>query len=123
MKQPSKAKKVLKITILSLFVVLVAGIFVVGGMVFYLYNTTHLDINAISQNNLGVSIYDNSGKMLSQSVNSSKRLVDVNELPQYVLDAFTSIEDKNFYTHNGIEPYRIAKAMLVNIIKRARQSC
>ncbi|MBO4936985.1 MAG: penicillin-binding protein, partial [Clostridia bacterium] len=118
MKQPSKAKKVLKITILSLFVVLVAGIFVVGGMFFYLYNTTHLDINAISQNNLGVSIYDNSGKMLSQSVNSSKRLVDVNELPQYVLDAFTSIEDKNFYTHNGIEPYRIAKAMLVNIINK-----
>ena len=118
MKQPSKAKKVLKITILSLFIVLVAGIFVVGGMFFYLYNTTHLDINAISQNNLGVSIYDNNGKMLSQSVNSSKRLVDVNELPQYVLDAFTSIEDKNFYTHNGIEPYRIAKAMLVNIINK-----
>ena len=40
-----------------------------------------------------------------------------NEIPKSTIDAFISIEDKNFYSHHGINYKRIAKAALKNLSK------
>ena len=39
--------------------------------------------------------------------------VSLKDLPQHIKDAFISLEDKNFETHIGIQPHRIAKALYV----------
>ena len=42
--------------------------------------------------------------------------INLDELPQYTIDAFLCIEDKNFYQHNGLNVPRIIRASFNNII-------
>ncbi|MCG8441901.1 MAG: PBP1A family penicillin-binding protein [Caulobacterales bacterium] len=37
------------------------------------------------------------------------------ELPPYLIDAVLSVEDKRFYSHNGIDPKGLARAALANL--------
>ena len=43
------------------------------------------------------------------------KYVKLSSLPNYIPDAFISIEDKNFYQHDGINKKRIVKAVFNNI--------
>ena len=42
-------------------------------------------------------------------------LVKIEEIPQHVIDAFISIEDKDFYKHKGVNYKRIIGALISNI--------
>ena len=118
MKKKHINKKLFKRIILSLFFINLAITLAFAGYLFYVYDTSYLDIDAVTNNNLGVSIYDGDDNLLPTSATSSKKLIDITTLPKYVLNAFVSVEDKHFYTHNGIEPYRMAKAFFVNMANR-----
>ncbi len=37
------------------------------------------------------------------------------EMPQHLLDAFVAVEDHRFYTHWGIDPWSLGRAILVNL--------
>ncbi len=41
--------------------------------------------------------------------------VDASKLPKYVTGAFTSVEDRRFYTHWGIDPWGMGRALFRNI--------
>ncbi|MFR6640125.1 MAG: transglycosylase domain-containing protein [Christensenellales bacterium] len=41
--------------------------------------------------------------------------VTLNTLPAYVPNAFIAVEDKRFYSHKGVDPYRMAGAALRNL--------
>lgn len=41
--------------------------------------------------------------------------ISLDEMSSYIINATISIEDKNFYKHNGFDYLRIMKAMLINI--------
>ncbi len=45
----------------------------------------------------------------------SEKYVDYTQIPKLLSDAFVAVEDKRFYSHNGIDYVRIAGAMLNNI--------
>lgn len=52
---------------------------------------------------LSTHILDRNGKLLYQLYQKQKRSpIKINDLPKYVAQASISIEDKNFYQHNGI---------------------
>lgn len=52
---------------------------------------------------LSTHILDRNGKLLYQLYQKQKRTpIKINDLPKYVAQASISIEDKNFYQHNGI---------------------
>lgn len=120
MKKTKKTRKVIKGIALSILAVFVLGIVAVGGTFLYFYSTTKLDTNKVTGNNLGVAIYDKYDNVLEQSANTDKKLVNISELPDYVTEAFISVEDKNFYKHNGIEPYRMVKAGMVNLLNKGK---
>lgn len=44
--------------------------------------------------------------------------VSIDEVPQHLKDAFISIEDRNFYRHNGVDLIRTARASMNYIFKR-----
>lgn len=46
--------------------------------------------------------------------------VTINQIPQVVQDAFVSTEDKRFYSHNGIDPIGIARAVFKDIISLSK---
>ena len=63
------------------------------------------------------SVYDCNGNfVMSLKGDKNREMVDIKEVPQYLKDAFVAIEDKRFYTHNGIDLKRIAGAV-INYIK------
>jgi penicillin-binding protein 1A len=44
--------------------------------------------------------------------------IHLRDLPRYVPQAFVAIEDRRFYSHYGIDPIGITRAMLANILRR-----
>jgi penicillin-binding protein 1A len=44
--------------------------------------------------------------------------VPLKELPAYVPQAFIAIEDRRFYSHYGVDPIGIARAVIANVVRR-----
>ena len=63
-------------------------------------------------------IYDNTGKILLYDVyqNAKRTLVPFEDISQYIKDAVVSIEDKNFYKHNGFQLKSFLRAVIVNAL-------
>jgi len=54
---------------------------------------------------LATKIYDRNGNLLFDIfVSQNRTAVPLNEIPKYLQQATISIEDKNFYTHQGVNP-------------------
>ncbi len=64
--------------------------------------------------NANIAYYDSQNNLVDDAV-STKQIIKIEDVPQYVLDAFISIEDKSFYNHKGINYKRIVKAMMNNM--------
>jgi penicillin-binding protein 1A len=44
--------------------------------------------------------------------------VSLKELPRHVPQAFIAIEDRRFYSHHGVDPVAIARALVANVLRR-----
>ena len=114
-------KKLAKFTIISFAVTIELVMLFVGGFFAYI-NFSNQDVKfdremLLAQNN-SIDIFDSSGNKIN--ANSGKKArVKINELPNYVVSAFVSIEDKDFYKHHGLNYKRIAKAFVNNIKSRS----
>ncbi len=58
-------------------------------------------------------LYDKENNLVSNG--NSKEWISLNEISPYLINATISIEDKNFYKHQGFDFLRIIKAMYVNL--------
>lgn len=61
------------------------------------------------------AIVDTPIEELKSSIENRCIYVHYDELPQIYIDAVISAEDRRFYTHNGIDPIAIGRAILVDI--------
>ena len=68
----------------------------------------------LSYNTTNVNVYNNKGIKIKPNIQEVKNVL-FEEIPQTVIDAFISIEDKNFYKHKGVNYKRIVKALIKNI--------
>lgn len=65
---------------------------------------------------LSTKILDRNGVLLYQIYKDENRsLIKLEQLPKYIIDATLAAEDKNFYTHIGIDPSGILRALRNNI--------
>lgn len=61
-------------------------------------------------------IYDQDGNPIENIATSEYReIVEYDKIPEYLKDAFISIEDARFYKHNGVDPRGIFRAIYDNI--------
>ncbi len=60
-------------------------------------------------------IYAGDGDLLAEYAQEKRVFVPIQKIPDIVKQAFLSSEDKNFYQHNGVDPFAIARAVIVNI--------
>jgi 1A family penicillin-binding protein len=93
--------------------VLLTGIILIWVSTFQIPSLDTIEARKISQS---TKIYDNTGKVLLFDVyqNTQRTIVPFNEISKYIKDATLSIEDKEFYTHHGIKPLSILRAVIVN---------
>lgn len=65
----------------------------------------------------GSEVYDRNGKLIYMFAFERRKLVSLNELPPYLIDALIVTEDKNFYKHFGIDILGNIRALFIDIIR------
>lgn len=60
-------------------------------------------------------LYDINGKTISSLFVENRVVVPLDEIPDSLKQAVLAVEDKRFYTHNGIDPRAIGRALVRNI--------
>lgn len=96
------------------------GFFLIIGSLLLWFSTIELpDLNNFENRVISEStkIYDRTGKVVLFDVHGSVRrtVVPLDQISDYIKWATIAIEDKNFYSHHGIEPKAILRAILTNI--------
>lgn len=98
-------KRLVKINI-CLFIIGILGII---GLYVMAYFSPILDIRNTGQ----YYIYDKNNSIIYQGSGNTK-WVALEDVSPYFIDAIISIEDKNFYNHNGFDYLRIIKTLIDN---------
>ena len=63
-------------------------------------------------------VYANDGRLLAELATERRTFVPMAAVPDIVRQAFLSAEDRNFYSHKGVDPLAIARASFVNMMQR-----
>ena len=94
--------------------------FVLVGLFFLWAATLQVpDLSSIESRKIeqSVKIYDRTGTVLLYDLNKNARrtIVPLSEISPYIQHATLAIEDPGFYSHYGIQPTAIARAILADI--------
>jgi len=74
------------------------------------------------ERSVSTQILDRNGDVLASYGHLKGNTISVENVPHHVIHAVTSIEDRRFYKHSGVDPVGIARAMATNIVHgRVRQ--
>lgn len=60
-------------------------------------------------------LYANDGSLLAEYANEKRSFVPIEKIPPMISNAFLAAEDKNFYSHGGIDFIGLTRAVLMNI--------
>ncbi len=60
-------------------------------------------------------VHAGDGRLLAEYAVEKRVFVPINAMPKKVIEAFLAAEDKNFYSHAGIDPIGVARAVIVNL--------
>lgn len=108
-------KELLNKILLGIVTAIVALI-VIGATTFFIYAKS---APTLSENKLASAgntvIYDADGDKIATLGTENRSYVKENQIPQQLKDAVVSIEDRRFYKHHGVDPYRIVAAAFSNI--------
>ena len=61
-------------------------------------------------------VYDINGKLVHEFYKENRSLVPLRQIPRSMIDAILAIEDRRFYTHWGIDPWRLAGALINDVL-------
>ena len=106
------------IGLLTFFVVCV----IAGGSLFayYVSSVPKLTENKLQSTNSS-RIYDGNGGLIADLGSEKRESASTDEIPIILVNAITSIEDKRFFTHRGIDVYRIMGAAINNLRHNSTQ--
>ena len=113
---PEGRLQILKFGSIALLVGIVFS-FLATVVVFAIFSVGLPDPNSvIRREGFSTVIYDRNGKVLYDLYDKQNRIpLELSEMPKYLQDATISVEDKDFYKHQGIDPlgvFRIAKNLI-----------
>ena len=95
-------------------ILFVIGALAVGALV-YVYSKDLPDYTQLKNYEPAVMtrVHAGDGSLLAEYAHERRLYLPGNAIPPMVKQAFISAEDKNFYTHNGIDPEGIVRAAIV----------
>ncbi|MCS5420431.1 MULTISPECIES: transglycosylase domain-containing protein [Psychrilyobacter] len=62
-----------------------------------------------------ITIYDKDENIVDYLSKQKGENADMKDIPVYLQKAFISVEDRRFYSHHGVDLWRLGKAVLVNL--------
>ncbi|ADO82582.1 transglycosylase domain-containing protein [Ilyobacter polytropus] len=110
-------KKIFKVSILFAFL----SIIVVGLISFSLIYSAYKslpDVGKLVESytpSVPTIIFDSNDEVIDSIYRERRDTATISEIPENVKNAFVAIEDRRFYTHHGLDPLRLGRAIAVNI--------
>lgn len=103
----------------TVLILMAIAIFFISGFMLWAATLKTPDLNSFDDRLLGQSakIYDRTGKVLLYDLSQKVRrtVVPFEEISPFVKKATIAIEDIDFYSHKGIKPTSIFRAVIANI--------
>ena len=113
----SRARSIVLRTLLALVALVVLG---GGAAVAFLYASLVADLPDLRSLEdyrpaLTSVVLDREGRPIGEFYEERRRLVDLDDLPPHVVQAFIAAEDKTFFEHSGIDYASIVRAAWTNL--------
>ena len=110
--------KFLRNFLLSVSIIFAVAVCTAFGYFYAVTKNTVLDGNKLLISNKSLIVYDQNGDRVKQNV-GVKQSTPVSLFPEHVKKAFVCVEDKRFFTHNGFDFKRFARAFVNNVKARS----
>lgn len=116
LKRSRDIKKITKLAFIGVFAILVIALVIIP---LFAFNLPSPD-KVIRREGFSTKILDRSGKALYDIYEEERRTaVNLDEIPDYLKQATIAIEDKNFYEHQGFDPFGMVRG-LSRLVTRGR---
>jgi penicillin-binding protein 1A len=106
----------------SFALVTFVGLLAAGGMAYVIWKYSRdLPEHAQLQNYeppVTTRVHAGDGALLAEHFKERRLYLPIQAMPRLLISAYLSAEDKNFYTHNGIDPEGIVRAVVTNFRNR-----
>ncbi|MHA6259668.1 transglycosylase domain-containing protein [Sporosarcina sp. CAU 1771] len=113
-KKPKNTKRIIKRIFLILIAIGFAGLLAGGGLfAYYASSAPKLD-EKLLRDPLSSEILDRNKDVILTTGIEKREFVPFNEIPSLMEDAILATEDVRFYSHNGMDFYRLGGAVLAN---------
>lgn len=115
-----KNKKKIWLSVISAFII----IFLVATYIFYDYVVSGLPSLEQLENpkpQLASNVYSADGELIGQYFRENRIAIDIKDIPQNLINALVSTEDRKFYDHWGVDLERFVKAMFKNVFLFRRE--
>lgn len=113
-KQHPKLRMFLKIMLIIFLLLCVIGAGIIAAMFFGLFGDefeiTKAELTSGDSNTIVLN--KNGEEIANLSAEENRRTITLEEMPDYLPKAYIAIEDKRFYSHNGVDIKRTAGAIL-----------
>ncbi|WP_281929233.1 transglycosylase domain-containing protein [Methylocystis iwaonis] len=86
--------------------------------VYYGSQLPPIDQLAVPKRPPNIAIMGSDGELLANRGDTGGAAIRISELPPYLPKAFIAIEDRRFYSHWGVDPQGIGRALLRNVTGR-----
>ncbi len=108
--------------IAAVFLVVLCGGLLAGGYLLWQMNQDLPDYSKLANYEPPVMtrVQAGDGTLIAEYAHEHRLYVPFNVIPKRVVKAFLAAEDKNFYSHGGVDPRGIVRAMLDNVINVVR---
>src|SRR4051794_16603286 len=108
--------KLLRLLFFCVVVLAIAGT-AAGGLAIWHFGRDLPDYQQLADYEPPVTtrVYAGDGRLLAEHATERRVFVPIAAIPKRVVDAFLSAEDKNFYTHRGVDPISMLRAALTDL--------
>ncbi|UOM33539.1 transglycosylase domain-containing protein [Acuticoccus sp. I52.16.1] len=98
------------------FTLALLGVVGVGAIIaYYAATLPPVDEWAVPERPPNVAILSEGGELIANRGDTGGRAVKLADLPPYVPQAVIAIEDRRYYSHPGVDPIGLARAMVTNL--------
>ena len=92
-----------------------SGLVLAGTIAYLAYDLPDIDQVAAAERRPAITVLAANGSEIARYGDLTGRPVLVDELPPHLVQAVLAIEDRRFYSHFGIDPIGVARALLHNL--------
>lgn len=106
----------------ALFLVAVSGVLLAGGYMMWRLNQDLPDYSRLANYEPPVMtrVHAGDGRLIAEYARERRLYVPINAIPKRVIEAFLAAEDKNFYSHGGVDATGIMRAVVENVFNVMR---